>query len=102
MIIKNHTFEKKLPECVSEELNYFNVNKTLFKSKMQVVKFVEKQLIKGQHEFYFRLEGRVGLKNVSDTVNDMLRKYCVDNGITNKKIRELKNNSMKSIWIKLE
>lgn len=102
MIMKTRSFEKNLPECVSEEKNYFTVNKVIFKSKVQAIKYVEKMLSKGQMEFYFRLDNRVGLKSTYEAVNELICKFCVDNEMTNRVVNKQINEELKILWFKVE
>ncbi|SEQ84869.1 Transglutaminase-like superfamily protein [Lachnospiraceae bacterium NE2001] len=100
-ISKNHTMEKQLPVCDSTDMNYFRLNNIIFKSKAQAIKHVEKELLKGNTEFYFRIEGRTSLKSTYKEVREVIYKYCNEHNIKGLKIWDKINDCMKTIWIRL-
>lgn len=57
LIGKEHQVEMKLPVCRSMRDNYFQKCKRVFWRKNQVLRYVEKQMKKGEKEIYFRVEG---------------------------------------------
>lgn len=101
-ILKNHTMEQKLPVCDSNKMNYYVLNQCSFKSKAQALKYVQKGLSHGQTEFYFRLEGKTRLKDTYNCVKELINKFCVENGLKGKKIREMVNDNMKTCWFRIE
>ena len=87
--------------CDSADMNYFRLNNISFKSKAQVIRYLHKGLAKKQTEYYFKLEGHVGIKNTYKAVEDEINKFCQENGIKGKKIHNKLNDNMKTIWIKI-
>ncbi len=100
-IIRNHTMEIQLPVCDSTDMNYFKLNKISFKSKAQVIRYIQKGLSRGQDEFYFKLEGHAGLESTYKAVVEEINKYCQENGINGKIIYNKFNDNMRIIWIKI-
>ena len=100
-ISRNRTMERLLPVCDSSDMNYFKLNKICFRSKAQVIKYIQKELSCGQSVFYFKLEGHVGLKNTYKSVEEVINKYCQENGIKGRKIWHKLNDNIKTIWIRI-
>ena len=100
-ISRNHTMERQLPVCESADMNYFKLNKISFKSKAQVLRYIQKGLSHGQDEFYFKLEGHVGLKSTYKAVEEEINKYCQENGLKGRKIWNKMNDNIKTIWIRI-
>ena len=100
-ISRNHTMERQLPVCDSTDMNYFKLNNISFKSKTQVIRYIQKGLSHGQDEFYFKLEGHVGFKSTYKAVEEEINKYCQENGLKGRKIWNKMNDNIKTIWIRI-
>ena len=100
-ISRNHTMERQLPVCDSTDMNYFKLNNISFKSKTQVIRYIQKGLSHGQDEFYFKLEGHVGFKSTYKAVEEEINKYCQENELKGRKIWNKMNDNIKTIWIRI-
>ena len=100
-ISRNHTMERQLPVCDSTDMNYFKLNNISFKSKTQVIRYIQKGLSHGQDEFYFKLEGHVGFKSTYKAVEEEINKYCQGNELKGRKIWNKMNDNIKTIWIRI-
>ena len=56
----NHIPDYKLPECPTDQLNYYRVNKAVFSSKRKAEEYVKREIKRGKRLLYMRFTG--GLK----------------------------------------
>ena len=98
-ILKSRTTEKSLPVCDSDDMNYFKMNNLIFKSKSQVLKYIEDGLAKGYSQFYFRLAGRLSLNTIYKAVFELITNYLHENGITGKTVWRDFNDDLKTCYL---
>ena len=98
-ILKSRTTEKSLPVCDSDDMNYFKVNNLIFKSKSQVLKYIEDGLTKGYSQFYFRLVGRLSLNIIYKEIFELITNYFHENGITGKTVWRDFNDDLKTCYL---
>lgn len=101
MIGHDHKPEEKLPICNSLELNYFTKNKLAFDSKSQLLAYIEKSLLSGEKEFYFRLEGKLIQADMVNEVKNVVAKLLAGQGTKKVRIQHEENDIIRTCWIKI-
>lgn len=101
LIGKEHKADTGLPECSSMQHNYFIVNKLTFRLKSQLLSCVEKALLGGSTEFYFRIEGRRKSSDIAEEICDRVVDFFSKQDITGKRIKRIVNDEIGTCWIKI-
>lgn len=101
MILKDHQADTVLPVCDSLVANYFVKNKLVFKTKIQLLAYIEKELRQGRREVYFRLEGKL---KPTDVINDIIRlaaRCLMGKGRGSVQCQNSPNDATGVCWVKI-
>ena len=101
LISLDHKAEDKLPICISMELNYFTKNKLTFDSKRQLLTCIEKLLLSGEKEIYFRIEDRIKQEEVIKDITNLAAMIMNSNGKSGVSFHHSLNQTIGTCWIRL-
>lgn len=102
MISKTHKADDKLPLCNSLEANYFAKNQLVFKSKTQLLTYIESRTQKGTDEFYIRLDGSLTPANISQDVINVVAKVLLEQGRKSVTNKQSFNKEIGTYWLRIQ
>ena len=85
-----------MPACSSSKLNYFSINKRVFRSKSRILAYVSSGLEKGIREFYFKVEGKMNFKDLVIEI----AKISEDKGFGSQ-VMHIVNDKAGTCWVKV-
>ena len=99
--MKTHHIEYgELPDCISEEWNYFRKNKRIFSTKIMLKNYISKQIKKGNRMLYFRLAGGQKAAKIADEMGDFAGQILLETE-ENVNVSKIVNENMNTCRITL-
>ena len=83
------------------ELNYFTKNKLAFDSKSQLLAYIEKAILSGERELFFRLEGKLLPTDMINEVKNVAAKLLAEQGTKKVRIQHKVNDIIRTCWIRI-
>lgn len=78
LIKLHHLPYEKLPECTSEDLNYFRINHLVFTTKFMLKAYIAKSIKQRQTTLYFRLAGNLQVGKVAPEIQEMAEELFLE------------------------
>lgn len=97
----DHTPDANLPKCDCLELNYFTKNRCYFKTKHQVLEYINKSLQHGNTVLYYRVNSHIAVNSLMNEVVACIEREMQDKEQGYKRILQRVNAKLGIYWVKI-